>query len=206
MKNYHDNLIEGTRAKLIIGAIIAVIMLLWSVVAKAQEFTFPESNGYIYYEKEQKVDSLLTAPKLHSIANMWLASVFNDSRDAIVLNDKDAAVIMGKGQFVTNIKGMVIVSQILVKFDFKFKATDGAYLITVKNLTGNYVALNTAQSFIVNNGVPPKNAKNQYAWRRNVNDYIQAFIDSFYVYLQRNKGDFIPVKPDEKVNTGSIKW
>ena len=36
MKNYHDNLMEGTKIKLIIGAIIAIIMLLWSAVANAQ--------------------------------------------------------------------------------------------------------------------------------------------------------------------------
>ncbi len=159
---------------------------------------FPTESGRVFYNHSQKVDSTLTKDHLFTLSKMWLAFIFVDSREVIVMEDREGGVIMGKGSFVNNLKTGFGLYKITVSFRMTVKMKNGGYTMQVSDFEAKYVAMNTLQQFTPDNRTPTKNAKNIYSWRRDTNDIIEDMIGSLYKYIQKNKGDFIRVSPDEK--------
>lgn len=180
--------------------IISLALFLIAVCSYSQTTDiFPLRDGAVYYEKKQSVDSALTKEHLFALSKMWLATVFVDSREVILFDDKDAGIIMGKGTSKHILKSGFGAYNITVSFRLAIKVQKGSYLIELKQFEASYIALNTLQRFIPNNSTPKTNSKNIYKWRNEVNYTMELLIENLYRYIQKNKGDFIPLAPDAKV-------
>lgn len=154
---------------------------------------FPTESGRIQYVIVKKVDSTLTKDQLFTLSKMWLASIFVDVREVILMEDKEAGIIMGKGSFANYMKTGFGTYKVTVLFRMNLKMNNGGYTFRVSDLEANYIALNTLQGFIPDNSIPKKNSKNIYNWRKETNATIETMIENLNRYIEKNKSDFINV-------------
>lgn len=196
MKHIKDRLIIGS----VIIVIIAIVGIVSNCNAQSRKIFPINENGIVEYTIQQKVDTALKKTHLFSLSKMWISYLFNDAREVIIVDDKEAGIIVGKGSFIQPMKvGIVGPVDIRVSFRLNVKVKDSSFYLNATDFEANYIVMNTNQSFVLNNNEPTKNAKNIYEWRNRVNATMTDFINSFYKYIEKNKSDFIKVNPDEKV-------
>lgn len=173
--------------------IFAALLFITISVRSQNTEIFPTESGRIFYSQTQKVDSSLTKDHLFTLTKMWLAFLFEDSREVILMEDREGGVIMVKGILENYLKSGVGTYKMSVSFRMSVKMKNGSYNLQVSDLEANYVVMNTLQRFIPDNSTPKRNAKNIYSWRKETHTTIEIIIMSLYKYIEKNKGDFISI-------------
>jgi hypothetical protein len=107
--------------------LIAGIALLISISIQAQNWPIDKETNKILFTDVIKVDSV-SQDELFLRAHEWCAKSYNDSKEVIQLNDKNAGKIVGKGAFRVTVKaiGMVYAGG-YVKYTFSIAVKEGRF-------------------------------------------------------------------------------
>jgi hypothetical protein len=126
--------------------LLALLLVSFKVFSQESILPIDSTTGKITYSEVIKVDSVL-ATELFVRANIWFVNNFNSAKNVIQLSDKEAGVVIGKGNFpVTcnnpNRSAFNVFIQGTVDFTLEIQTRDGRYKysitdISFKGLAGN---------------------------------------------------------------------
>lgn len=109
------------------NAFILSFALLISFQLKSQVINMPRNNetGKIEYSEIVLVDTATSQMDLFIKAKEWIALNFRSATNVIQMEDKDAGILIGKGNF--EIKLTMYLTYSRVDFTFKIQVKNGKY-------------------------------------------------------------------------------
>lgn len=99
--------------------------IMLSSIVFAQEFPINEKTGKVSFENTVKVDGA-SKSDLYLRANEWFAKTFSSANSVIQMQDKEAGIIIGKGNIKAYFKEWATVG--VWNFTLSFESRDGRYI------------------------------------------------------------------------------
>lgn len=160
------------------NSICLLIAMQIFVITNAQ--TFPTKDGKVFYEH---VDTAAdgTAAQLYDKAKIWLANIFNDSKEVIQVDNKESHTIIGKGLF----QFTQTMTPYNVRFTFQISTKDNRSRIQLYDIMteqGTMRIKRTAEKWNEVNG--SGNIK------RKINEGFTEMIESFKKSMAKKEVDF----------------
>jgi len=106
----------------------------------AQDMKY-DDYGKMYYESVTKIDSV-NAPDLYQRARAFMALTFKSANSVIQMDDKEAGIIIGKGNYDGIVSG-IGKPQVYgpVNFTVTINIKDGRYKLTITDFYNDYAAM-----------------------------------------------------------------
>lgn len=118
--------------------ILFVILVSFNLSVFSQDVKYDVTGNPIQFSNIIKTDSLIKRDRLYSLGLEWFATAYHNARYVLQDQDKDAGVIIGKGQFDYLVGGTnTQYVNYMVKLSFK----DGKIKYEITNFISTYYNL-----------------------------------------------------------------
>lgn len=168
--------------------LITATFLLLCLSSAAQKETFinpdsiPLKDGRIFYEQIVTLDSTYTKAMLYANAKLAFVKMFNDAKEVIQIDDKDAGHLVGKGNFQFSVKANFMASsQCRATFLFDVTVKDSKYRLQMYDFTGEIYA---EPSSYVRAGWHDQSPLEAIQYAKKDMKYYKRYVSLFDVYVR----------------------
>lgn len=175
--------------------LFTIAIILFALPANAQNWPIDKETNKIMFTEVVTVDSA-TKNELYLRAREWFAKTYNNSKDVIQMDDKEAGKIVGKGAFKVYAHNMGLRDYGLVTYTISITAKDGRFKYELTDIyhTANGGFAGSAAGGAIDNEKPACGNSwiSQKAWseiKLNCYDKCTSLIETIKPYMKlKNEG------------------